>query len=103
MRAHHQMIILETIPSIGLVDQFCDWPLDTNHLLSYTMWRNKYQMNFDEEYIDKVVVNLKKKSFELYGSDGSYKTIDCEESQSFMDVLDVCRTFLDEELEYEKI
>lgn len=60
-------------------------------------------MNFDDEYLDKVVVNIKKKSFELYGSDGSYKTIECDETESFMDVLDVCRAFLDEELEYEKI
>jgi len=60
-------------------------------------------MTFSDEYLDKVVVNIKKKSFELYGSDGSFKTIECDETESFMDVLTVCRSFLEEELEYEKV
>ena len=103
MKELHQTIILETIQFIGSVDQFTNWAIDTHAPFPYNIWRNKNQMNFDDEYLDKVVVNIKKKSFELYGSDGSYKTIECDETESFMDVLDVCRAFLDEELEYEKI
>lgn len=58
-------------------------------------------MSFDGEYLHKVIVSIKRKSFKLYGSDGSFRTIECEEMKSFMNVLNVCKAFLDEELEYE--
>jgi len=47
---------------------------------------------FDEnEYLDKVTVDIPRRSFTLLSSKGSVRTIDCDNGDEFMRVLDHIR------------
>lgn len=50
----------------------------------------------DEEYLTRFVVNPMRKCFDLYGSEGSHKTVECDVDK-FMEILTFCREILDEQ------
>ena len=45
----------------------------------------------DEEYLMKCVVDPVKKSFYLHSSEGDMKTVDCDNINEFMNVLELVR------------
>ena len=45
----------------------------------------------DEEYLMKCVVDPVKKSFYLHSSEGDMKTVDCNNIEEFMNVLELVR------------
>lgn len=52
--------------------------------------------NCDEEYLTKVVINPMSRTFNLYGSFGSHKTIECDIDE-FASILEMTRIAIDEE------
>lgn len=52
-------------------------------------------MNQENEYLTKVVVNPFKKTFDLYGSEGSHRQVECD-MEEFFSVLELSRDMLDE-------
>ena len=60
-------------------------------------------MNFEDDnaVVDKVTVDIPKRRFTLLGSDGQLKTIDCDNGDQFINILDVIReTCLNDEVVY---
>ena len=51
----------------------------------------------DEEYLMKCVVDPVKKSFYLHSSEGDMKTVDCDNINEFMNVLELVRATCPEE------
>ena len=45
----------------------------------------------NDETLDKITVDIPKRRFTLLGSDGNVKTLDCEDGDQFMRVLDIVR------------
>ena len=45
----------------------------------------------DNETLDKITVDIPKRRFTLLSSDGNVKTLDCDDGDQFMRVLDVVR------------
>ena len=55
----------------------------------------------DEEFLMKCVVDPLKKTFYLYSNEGDTKTVECDNTEQFMNVLEVVRaTCPDERLVY---
>lgn len=61
-------------------------------------------MNFyndEDEVLDKITVDIPKRRFTLLGSDGNIKTIDCDNGDQFINILDFVReTCLSNEVVY---
>ena len=59
-------------------------------------------MDFDEgDYVDCTVVDVCARTFLIIGDDGKEKTVTCETTQQFMDVLEVVTDLLEpERIEY---
>ena len=64
----------------------------------FTNWETcaiigKYLLDYHmtDEVLDKVTVDIPKKRFTLLSSDGNVKTLDCDDGDQFMRVLDVVR------------
>ena len=55
----------------------------------------------DDETLDKITVDIPKRRFTLLGSDGNIKTIDCDDGDQFINILDFVReTCLSNEVVY---
>lgn len=52
-----------------------------------------------DEYLTRCVVDMNTKTFNLFSNLGDQKTVKCENSQEFMNVLNVVRTTLDDRSE----
>lgn len=52
----------------------------------------------ENDCLSKVVVDVQSRKFYLYSDNGDEKVLDCESTQQFMDVLEVCRKLLDERI-----
>ena len=53
------------------------------------------------EVLDKITVDIPRRRFTLLGSDGQLKTIDCDNGDQFINILDVIReTCLNDEVVY---
>jgi hypothetical protein len=50
----------------------------------------------DQDYLTRCVVDPMAKKFYLYSSEGNEKTIDCDTSEQFMDVLEMVKILLDD-------
>tara|TARA_A100001391_G_scaffold196583_1_gene175370 strand:- start:7704 stop:7919 length:216 start_codon:yes stop_codon:yes gene_type:complete len=50
----------------------------------------------DDEYLVRFVVNPMRKCFDLYGSEGSHQTVECD-TEKFMDILRFTRDILEEQ------
>ena len=60
-------------------------------------------MNFeaDDAVLDKITVDIPRRRFTLLGSDGQLKTIDCDNGDQFINILDVIlETCLNDEVVY---
>ena len=59
-------------------------------------------MNFEEgDYVDWTVIDVCARTFLIVGDNGKEKTVTCETSQQFMDVLEVVTDLLEpERIEY---
>lgn len=50
-----------------------------------------------ETYLDKIVIDMSSRTFKLYSSEGDYKEETCETLESFMNVLELVKSTVDEE------
>ena len=65
------------------------------------MYYSSLFMIEDNEYLDKVSVDIPRRRFTLLSSEGSAKVIDCDNGDEFMRILDVVRdTCLNGEVVY---
>ena len=56
------------------------------------MFFSTTQFMFDDnEYLDKVTVDIPRRRFTLLSSEGSVKSIDCDDGDEFMRILDFVR------------
>ena len=51
----------------------------------------------DEEFLSKCVVDPTKRTFYLYSNEGDTKVVDCDDTEQFMNVLEVVRKLCPEE------
>ena len=51
-----------------------------------------------EEYVDSVLIDMSKRQFKLFSSDGDEKVVDCETYDQFMRVFKLVRDRVDEEM-----
>lgn len=51
----------------------------------------------EQDYLTRCVVDPMARKFYLYSSEGNEKTIECDDVEQFMDVLEVVRYFLDDD------
>ena len=57
--------------------------------------------NDQGEVLDKITVDIPKRMFTLLGSDGNIRTIDCDDGDQFISILDIVReTCLNDEVVY---
>ena len=56
-----------------------------------------YQPMEDEEFLSKCVVAPTKRTFYLYSNEGDTKVVDCDDTEQFMNVLEVVRKLCPEE------
>ena len=62
------------------------------------LWRLK---NLDDDaWLTRCVVDTTARTFYLYSSDGENRTVTCETTEQFIDVLNLCRSMLSDELVY---
>ena len=52
----------------------------------------------DEEYLMKCVVDPVKRTFYLHSSEGDIRTVDCDNVDEFMNVLELVRAVVDEDV-----
>ena len=51
-----------------------------------------------EEYVDSVLIDMSKRQFKLFSSEGDEKVVDCETYDQFMRVFKLVRDRVDEEM-----
>ena len=57
--------------------------------------------NDQGEVLDKITVDIPKRRITLLGSDGNIRTIDCDDGDQFISILDIVReTCLNDEVVY---
>jgi len=61
---------------------------------------NLYIKSDEEEYLTRCVVDTNSRRFYLYSSEGETQIVNCETPDQFMEILEVCREFLTDELVY---
>jgi len=54
--------------------------------------------NEDEEWVSRCVVDPMKKTFYLYSNNGDEKVVDCDNIEQFMNVLEVVRAIMPEDI-----
>ena len=54
--------------------------------------------NDDDEYLTRVVVDTHSRKFYIYSNEGDSKTIDCETVEQFMNVLEVIRAVIQDDI-----
>ncbi len=54
--------------------------------------------NEDDEYLTRVVVDTQARKFYLYSSEGDSKVVDCETVDQFMNVLELVRAVMNEDI-----
>lgn len=52
----------------------------------------------ETDCLNKVVVDVQSRKFYLYSDGGSEKVLDCDTVEEFMNVLEVCKKLLDENI-----
>ncbi len=51
-----------------------------------------------EEYVDSVLIDMGKRQFKLFSSEGDKRTVDCETYDQFMNVFKLVRDSIDEDM-----
>jgi hypothetical protein len=54
--------------------------------------------NEGDEYLTRVVIDTNARKFYLYSSDGDTKTVDCETVDQFMNVLELVRAVVEDDI-----
>ena len=52
----------------------------------------------DEEYLTRVVIDTCARTFRLYSNEGDERVVDCDSMEEFMNVLDLVRKVVDEDI-----
>lgn len=50
--------------------------------------------NEDDEYVTRLVINPMERAFYLYSNEGDSKTVNCDNTDEFMNVLEMIRTVM---------
>jgi hypothetical protein len=56
--------------------------------------------NEDEEYLTSVLVDIGSRYFVMFSSDGNERKIECDNVDEFMNVLELIRKIVDEDMVY---
>jgi hypothetical protein len=56
-----------------------------------------YKSQEDEDFLTRVVVDTSLRKFYLYSSEGNSKTVDCDNVDEFMNVLELVRALIKED------
>ena len=54
--------------------------------------------NDDDEYLTRIVVDTCARTFYMYSSEGTMREVECEEVSQFMDVLELVRAVVDDDI-----
>ena len=58
----------------------------------------KYKAQEDDEYLTRVVIDTCARTFRLYSNEGDERVVDCDSMEEFMNVLDLVRKVVDEDI-----
>ena len=58
----------------------------------------KYRAEEDDEYLTRVVVDTCARTFRLYSNEGDERIITCDSLEEFMNLLDLIRKVVDEDI-----
>ena len=58
----------------------------------------KYKAQDDDEYLTRVVIDTCARTFRLYSNEGDERILDCNSMEEFMNVLELVRKVVDEEI-----
>jgi hypothetical protein len=53
-----------------------------------------------QDYVESVLINVNQRKFVLFSTQGNEKTVQCENSDQFMNVLEIIRERVDEDNVY---
>ena len=59
---------------------------------------DKYRAQDDDEYLTRVVIDTCARTFRLYSNEGDERKVDCDSMEEFMNVLEMIRKVVDEEI-----
>ena len=59
---------------------------------------DKYRAEEDDEYLTRVVIDTCARTFRLYSNEGDESIVDCDSMEEFMNVLEVVRKGVDEDI-----
>ena len=59
---------------------------------------DKYRAQDDEEYLTRVVIDTCARTFRLYSNEGDERKVDCDSMEEFMNVLELVRKVVDEDI-----
>ena len=59
---------------------------------------DKYRAEEDDEYLTRVVIDTCARTFRLYSNEGDERIVDCDSMEEFMNVLDLVRKVVDEDI-----
>jgi len=54
---------------------------------------NDFLANDGDEYMTRMVIDVASRSFRIYSNEGDTKTIECDSTEEFMNVLEFVRDF----------
>ena len=54
---------------------------------------NDFLANDGDEYMTRMVIDVASRSFRIYSNEGGTKTIECDSTEEFMNVLEFVRDF----------
>ena len=59
---------------------------------------DKYIAQDDDEYLTRVVIDTCARTFRLYSNEGDERKVDCDSMEEFMNVLELVRKVVDEDI-----
>ena len=59
---------------------------------------DKYRAEEDDEYLTRVVIDTCARTFRLYSNEGDERKVDCDSMEEFMNVLELVRKVVDEDI-----
>ena len=60
--------------------------------------KDKYRAQDDDEYLTRVVIDTCARTFRLYSNEGDERKVDCDSMEEFMNVLELVRKVVDEDI-----
>ena len=59
---------------------------------------DKYRAEEDDEYLTRVVIDTCARTFRLYSNEGDERKVDCDSMEEFLNVLELVRKVVDEDI-----